>query len=400
MKYITLMIILIFFVACNKNTSSEQQNSKIITKIEKKLKYSGMPIEANVPFLSNLIKTNNTTQLIYELNILNNYKAPFTLKKVEIYDLQKDDNLLATFDSDYLDKHFERPGNDGLDDLKVLSNNQFGIVHLQVAFQQGQPIPKEIYHKLYFEGQNKNRETVELPIEVTVIKVPAMTEVILGLPFNKKGNWLYEAAESHQDGRFLTEGNATYPQRFAIDWMFVDTDGYLAKNDIDQNENWNGYGIELISVADGIVVDTKDGIIENKPLSEDMAVKITRETIGGNHIIIDIGNNLYAVYAHLIPKSIKVNIGDKVKKGQVIGLLGNSGNSDGPHLHFQLETKSNAFFGGEGMPYLIKEFTHLKTYSEKEFTNLFKSKSVSLDSLRPTEKHNELPIGYGLIEIK
>jgi murein DD-endopeptidase MepM/ murein hydrolase activator NlpD len=84
-----------------------------------------------------------------------------------------------------------------------------------------------------------------------------------------------------------------------------------------------------------------------------MAVRITRETVAGNYIVIDIGNDVYAVYGHLIPMSLKVKVGDKVKKGQVIGLIGNSGNSDCPHLHFHLESKSNAFFGGEGIPYLL-----------------------------------------------
>ncbi|UQD56733.1 M23 family metallopeptidase [Flavobacterium sp. K5-23] len=400
MKYTILITIFLSFVACNKNTSSKHQSLESDTEIQKKLKYSGLPIEANVSFLSDLIKTNNTTQLIYELNILNNYKVPFTLKKVEIYDLKEDGNLIASFDSNYIDEHFERPGSDDLDDLKVLSNNQFGILNLELVFKQGQPIPKKVYHKLHFEGQNKKGETVIIPIEVAVIKIPEITKVTLGLPFNKKGKWLYEAAESHQASRFLTEGKATYPQRFAIDWIFLGNNGCFAENDIKHNKNWKSYGIELISVADGTIVGIKDGIIENVPLSEDMAVRITRETIGGNYIIIDIGNNLYAVYGHLIPNSLKVKIGDKVKKGQLIGLLGNSGNSDCPHLHFHLETKSNAFFGGEGMPYLIKDFIDLRKYSGEEVKNFFKGNSVSMDSLRPTEKHNELPIGYGLIEIK
>ena len=91
---------------------------------------------------------------------------------------------------------------------------------------------------------------------------------------------------------------------------------------------------------------------------------------------------------------------EKVKKGQVIGLLGNSGNSDAPHLHFHLESKSNTFFGGEGLAYHINDFIQLKKYSADEVTNLFNSNRVLLDSLRPVKKSNELPIGYGLIEVE
>lgn len=400
MKYILLTVVLFFFIACKTKTSSIPQNSESNLPTQKQLKYSGMPVQAEVSFLSNLIKTEHSSQLIYELNILNNYKVPFTLKKVEIYNLRKNENPIATFDSDYLDWHFERPDYDASDDVKVLANNQFGILNLQLIFPQEKSIPKKIYHKLYFEAENKKGEIVVLPIEVAVLKIPEVTKISLELPFNKKGKWLYEAAEGHQGSRFLTEGKANYPQRFAIDWTYVGKRGYFTESDIKQNEDWNSYGIEIISVADGTVVGTKDGIIENEPLAEDMAVKITRETIGGNYVVIDIGNNLYAVYAHLIPNSLNVKIGDQVKKGQVIGLLGNSGNSDGPHLHFHVETKSNAFFGGEGMPYLLKEFVHLKKYSDEEVTNLFKTNRVGLDSLNPTKRQNELPVGYGLIEVK
>ena len=51
---------------------------------------------------------------------------------------------------------------------------------------------------------------------------------------------------------------------------------------------------------------------------------------------IDIGHGNYANYAHLQPGSLRVKVGDKVKRGQVLGLLGNSGNSTEPHLHFSI----------------------------------------------------------------
>jgi hypothetical protein len=402
MKYAILIALLPILVSCKEETNSIRKNSETQTEFQKKLKKTNLPIEviqADVFFLSSLIKANNSIQLRYELNIFNNYRIPFTLKKVEIYDLQKGNVPIAEFNSAYIDKHFDRPGNSDLDDLKLLSKNEFGILNLTLTFKQEQSIPEKVFHKLYFERTKSNGERVTHPMEVAVLKIPETNKFTLGFPFKKKGKWLYEA-ESHQGARFLTEGRANYPQRFAIDWTLIDDNGNFAKNDTRKNENWKTYGVELISVADGKVVGIKDKIIENEPLSEEMAVRITRETIGGNYIVIDIGNNLYAFYGHLIPNSLKVKIGDPVKKGQVIGLLGNSGNSDAPHLHFHLESKSNAYFGGEGMPYHIKEFTQLNDYSAEGVLELFHSNRVPLDSLKPTKKNNELPIGYGLIEIK
>jgi murein DD-endopeptidase MepM/ murein hydrolase activator NlpD len=86
-----------------------------------------------------------------------------------------------------------------------------------------------------------------------------------------------------------------------------------------------------------------------------MAVPITLETVGGNHVILDVGGGYYAFYAHLVPGSVKVKVGDRVKKGQQVGLLGNSGNSTAPHLHFHMGDK-NSPLGSEGLPFLFDKF--------------------------------------------
>jgi len=84
-------------------------------------------------------------------------------------------------------------------------------------------------------------------------------------------------------------------------------------------------------------------------------VPITLETVGGNHVILDIGRGLYAFYAHLQPGSLRVNVGDRVKRGQVLGLVGNSGNSTEPHLHFHI-SDANSPLGSEGVPYAFDSF--------------------------------------------
>jgi len=66
---------------------------------------------------------------------------------------------------------------------------------------------------------------------------------------------------------------------------------------------------------------------DNVPLTEKRAVPITLDTLGGNLVVLDIGNGRYATYAHLIPQSLRVSVGARVRRGQVLGRLGNSGNS-------------------------------------------------------------------------
>jgi murein DD-endopeptidase MepM/ murein hydrolase activator NlpD len=61
------------------------------------------------------------------------------------------------------------------------------------------------------------------------------------------------------------------------------------------------------------------------------------------------------MYAHLQPGSLRVKAGQKVKRGDVLGLLGNSGNSTEPHLHFQVMDRPSPL-GAEGLPYLIDSY--------------------------------------------
>jgi murein DD-endopeptidase MepM/ murein hydrolase activator NlpD len=56
----------------------------------------------------------------------------------------------------------------------------------------------------------------------------------------------------------------------------------------------------------------------------------------GNNVVLEIRPGVFAIYAHMQPGSVRVQVGDRVTAGQVLGLLGNSGNSTGPHLHFGL----------------------------------------------------------------
>ena len=103
----------------------------------------------------------------------------------------------------------------------------------------------------------------------------------------------------------------------------------------------------------------RDGIPENIPGhfgKGKIAVAISYDTIYGNMIVLDLGNRQFAYYGHLKPGSIQVKEGDHVRRGQVIGRIGNTGSSFGPHLHFEITTSSSAL-RGEGLPYALDAYT-------------------------------------------
>ncbi|HJQ31242.1 MAG TPA: M23 family metallopeptidase [Pyrinomonadaceae bacterium] len=114
-------------------------------------------------------------------------------------------------------------------------------------------------------------------------------------------------------------------------------------------------GEPLIAVADARVVEVRDDIPENDLSKSTTAVPVSFDTVAGNHVVLDIGQGRYALYAHMQPGKMRVRAGDRVKRGQVLGLLGNSGNAVGPHLHFQI-ADSPVALGGEGQPFVFDSF--------------------------------------------
>ena len=96
-----------------------------------------------------------------------------------------------------------------------------------------------------------------------------------------------------------------------------------------------------------------DGLPEQIPGKSPTGLRL--EQYGGNHIVQDIGNGNYAFYAHLKTGSVKVKVGDQLTTGQVIAALGNTGNSDAPHLHFHVMSTPDPL-RSDGLPFVFESF--------------------------------------------
>lgn len=80
----------------------------------------------------------------------------------------------------------------------------------------------------------------------------------------------------------------------------------------------------------------------------------TKVTWGGSYgtaIVIDHGDGFRAIYAHL--SKLEVKVGQQVTKGQQIGLSGNTGNSTGPHLHFEVRVSPWKYANKDANPELV-----------------------------------------------
>lgn len=142
-------------------------------------------------------------------------------------------------------------------------------------------------------------------------------------------------------------------QRYAIDWIRADDQGRIYVGDWQQNENWVVFGDPVYSVSSGRVVETLNTMPENTPPVP--ATNLTPTTALGNHVIVALGDGRFALYAHLQPNSVTVEEGDRVRVGQRLGRVGNTGSSTAPHLHFHM-TDGPSAVASNGVPYTFNRF--------------------------------------------
>jgi hypothetical protein len=169
------------------------------------------------------------------------------------------------------------------------------------------------------------------------------TRANMRLPFD--GEWfvVWGGRTLEQNYHAVSRG-----QRFAHDLVKVVDDKTHRGNgrELDHYYCWNE---KILAPADGRVVAAVDGL-------PDQAIGTTNTAQpDGNHVILDLGNDEYALLAHLRQRSVRVKTGDRVSAGTELGRCGNSGNTSEPHLHFHLQNHPR-FGQGDGLPAFFKDY--------------------------------------------
>lgn len=180
------------------------------------------------------------------------------------------------------------------------------------------------------------------------------TPIIVGFPL--RGEWLCPNTPGTKIPSHGTDQlGTTYAYDFIqVDWNRSGQPAYRVSFlhyllfGVTLNEYY-GYGQEVYAPCNGIVVKAEDGYEENTrtnlfldlsnayknahyfdPTTDDV------QSVAGNYIIMKCDTNVYAALCHLKKGSIQVTVGQEIKKGEIIGRVGHSGNSFAPHLHFQI----------------------------------------------------------------
>lgn len=247
---------------------------------------------------------------------------------------------------------------DPLDPNHYFAYDQISNYYLsiQLPIPLGQTRPTRISHRFMFRDTIQQKDVI---VEGGIFS-PRLNETALAISSPVKGNnWLFvnqSTLRYHFFRLFFVDGKIYRGERFAFDnAQLNDEMDNLLNGDPKVNESYFNYKDTLYAVADGIVQSIKDGRAENNGDAQDAPLN-TVDELGGNYLVLDIGGGHYAFYAHCVPHSFMVNAGDEVKEGDPIGLLGNSGNSTAPHLHFEITDGTDLLFSN-GLPFVFKKYT-------------------------------------------
>ncbi len=159
-------------------------------------------------------------------------------------------------------------------------------------------------------------------------------------------------------------GFKTNFQRYGYDFVPVNDDGEMFRENYEDNADWFGFGKPVMAVADGRVADFFDGMPDNRKFNE-MDIATREMVVFGNYVIINHNNGEYSCFAHLKQGSIDLRQGQPVHQGQVIGSIGASGSSLFPHLHYELRNGPGAK-EVEGLPSYFHQFRQILGASSME----------------------------------
>jgi hypothetical protein len=306
-------------------------------------------VAAPVPVLA----TDGKTHLAYELALTNTLGQEVMLTSVAVH---AGDQTLLNLAGEQLGYWTRALGS--TTPTTKLGPGQAGIVWLDVALDKSAPVPADLIHTVGIAIPKPSLPLIPGTMSEKVAPVTVQTRkpAVISPPLNGP-NWLDGNSccdmTAHRNAMNPLNGELWAAERFAIDYVQLGPNGSIFTGDKSKPESYPYFGADIHAVADGPVVGMLDGLPEQ--IAGQSPTGLPLEEYGGNHIVQDIGDGNYAFYAHLETGSVKVKVGDQITTGQVIAALGNTGNSDAPHLHFHVMSTPDPL-RSNGLPFVFSSF--------------------------------------------
>jgi hypothetical protein len=341
--FIALMLVALPFVGWSQSTDQ----------------FTPVVVSPLLPETQRVLGTDGQDHVVYELVFANTSQATATLTKLEVLDDRDPSAALAVYEGDTLLSRLRTLG-DTRPETPELAFNETRLVLLHLAFDPSAGVPHRLVHRVEVLGAASPADLTPVPLSYTVAPVLLSPRIpVVGPPLAGQGwvafNGCCEADGAHRNAGLPVNGQLYYAQRYAIDWVRLDAEGRLVHGDPSDVHSYTAYGADIVAAADGTIVAVRNDLEDQVPPNLPDPKTITAQTLLGNHVVQDIGHGAFAFYAHMQKGSVIVSSGDRVRRGQVLGKLGNTGNSSAPHLHFHIMAGASAI-GSNGIPYVIDGF--------------------------------------------
>jgi murein DD-endopeptidase MepM/ murein hydrolase activator NlpD len=327
-----------------KGGSSPTEDVQALTPIVGEVSNAPIPFEGS----------DGRTHMVYELEVTNFSSGKATIERLEVLDADTKE-VVATLEAKEVAARLQPAG--FREPVDTLAPSMTALVFLHVSFEKVDQVPERLVHRLSVKAQAAPPGQQKIAEKVAPTEVDRRDVKVVGPPLRGSN---YLAADScceatrHTRAALSINGKVWLAQRYAVDYEQLDANNRIwsgkNKKDLD---NYTIYGKKAIAAADAKVVKVIDGLPEQVPGV--FPENISLEEADGNSVILDLGGGNYALYAHFQPGSIRVEEGERVKRGDVLGLVGNSGNSLAPHLHFHV-MNGPLSLASNGLPYEIDSF--------------------------------------------
>jgi murein DD-endopeptidase MepM/ murein hydrolase activator NlpD len=356
-----------------------------------------VPQETIVPVLG----SDGRYHLLYELQMVNTLGGPADLRAVEVLDTGNGKALLTLSAADIIEGDYLHTLDRQTATTTSFASFEGRVLILNLSFDSKGSIPHGLTHRFEVSGPDPfNQQPTLFDYDGGAVSVSRREPPVL-LPPLEGGGWLASdgccGPTGHINALIGLNGKLQGAERFAIDWIKIDADGRIFTGDKTDPSNWAGYGSKVLAVGSGVVTEARDDQQDQMPGK--MPTDLPFAQIPGNHVVIGMEGGISAVYAHLKPGSIRVKVGNKVRAGDVIGQLGNTGASLAPHLHFHIVNGPNVITS-DGYPYVIKSFGLAATSEVSDLLKVMQGEAdfPHRDQMNPVEHKLQLPLGFTIID--
>ncbi len=338
-----------------------------------------------------VIATDGKKHLAYELVLTNYSKSPVTIKKINRFAGKR---ALAPVTGSALKDMMNPYGS--ATHTNVLQGGQSGYILLDLKFRPRAKLPARISHQFVVEATDGPLKYASRfrSGAVWVVDRPAIQ---VRPPLRGSGwiaaNGCCTEFTSHRGAVLPVNGKLHNSERFAIDFMRIQPNGKMVTGPWEDLSSYPFFGDPIVSATSGKVVRVVRHIPETQPTGE--LPPATAATSGGNYIVVRKAKGVFAFYAHMQPKSARVKIGQKVRPGQVLGLLGNTGNSNAPHLHFHMMDGPDPL-ASNGLPYTFTRFGVEGRLLN--FGDLFEGAPAEVNSQHAGIHNRQLPLNLEVID--